>query len=120
MDEISTDNLIYNWKNEDFHILETLNNIQASVTGIKPHEPILSCCSSMIKEPNIVILKADYKESKYLVEKNPEQMDKLIKEELALRLARKMIDEDLISIYQGYALDYETINFRAEVKIVQE
>jgi hypothetical protein len=118
MDE--EEKLVYGWKNEDFNILETLNNIQASVASIEYHEPILSCCSSMKEEPNIVVLKADYKESKYLVEKNPEQMDKLIKEELALRLARKMIDEDLISVYQGYDLDYETINFRATVKIVQE
>ena len=114
--------LVYNLKNEDYETLEkVLGSIKSTypIGGI-PSAPIISCCSSTKEESNIVILKADYKESKYLVEKNPKQMDKLIKEELALRLARKMIDEDLISIYQGYDLDYETINFRAKVKIVQE
>lgn len=122
MGEEEQKKLIYTWTSDDYDSLEkALGSIKASTPiGTISHDPIMSCCSSIKKEPTIVKLRAEYAESRDLINNNPTGMDKIIKEELALRLARQMIDEDLIVVYHDFDIDYNAERFRAEVKIVQE
>ena len=118
------ENLVYTLNNEDYYeaIKKALGSVKSTYpTGTIPSAPIMSCCcTGTKKEPNIIKLKADYTEDKDFINKDPIGMDHIIKEELALRLARQMIDEDLIVIYRDSNIDYKTERFRAEVKIVQE
>ena len=114
--------LIYTWNSADYEALEkAINSIRASSPiGTISADPIISCCSSVKKEPTIVKLTANYTEGRDLINQNPTGMDKIIKQQLAIELARQMIEEDLITVYHNFNIDFNVEEFRAEVKIVQE
>lgn len=47
------------------------------------------------------------------------EVERLIRRELAIQLAEKMLEEDLITTYTDHSLDKDVVRIRAEVKIVQ-
>ena len=54
------------------------------------------------------------------LEGDPNAIDEIIKQELALKIAREMINEDLIQILVSEDISKRTKVFRAKVKFVQE
>ena len=54
------------------------------------------------------------------LEGDPNAIDEIIKQELALKIAREMINEDLIQILVSDDISKRTKVFRAQVKFVQE
>lgn len=66
-------------------------------------------------------LQAEYVVNDYDIKNmDPMYLERQIKEELALQIARQMIDEDVIEILTNHEIDTMTTRTRAKVKIVQE
>lgn len=124
MDE-KDNNLVLNWNGEYAASFETVVNptewtkLVRSLTPNTPYVPA-SCCSSTPVRQNIIELVAEETVDSTFIKNDPTGMDKYIKAELALKLANKMIDEDLITIYHEYDISTTEEKFRAKVKIIQE
>lgn len=55
-----------------------------------------------------------------LIRDNPAGMEQCIREELARKLAKQLIEEDLIQIQSCEDIEHRNTIFRAKVKVVQE
>ena len=67
-----------------------------------------------------VTLTAEHVVDSVLVRENPENMENYIRGELALELAKQLIEEDLIQIQSSEDIVTMNTTFRAKVKVVQE
>jgi len=128
MDTISTDNLVYNWENEDFCInpetlTQVINNIKTAVKAnntinLTPNKIIIQGRSI---EQNIITLNAEYNIDRELLEENDQNtLDQYVKYKLAQEIAKQLVNEDLIQIQVNDDLVTLNKKVRAKVKIVQE
>ncbi len=119
---MNTDNLICNWKKEDFYINhEALEQAISSIKSINtinltPKKIVIN--SQLLKQPEIIIQAEHIIDYKFHGDQT--EQDKYIKAELAQKIAKQLIDEDLIQIQVDD--DPASLNkrVRAKVKIIQE
>ena len=126
MDTINTDNLVYNWKNEDFCInsetlAQAISNIETAVKAnntinLTPNKIVIS--GKPLRQPEVIIQAEHIID--YRFHGNQTEHDEYIKADLARKIAKQLVDEDLIQIQIND--DPFTLNkkVRAKVKIIQE
>lgn len=73
-----------------------------------------------VKKDNITELTVEDELDYSNLEGDPNAIDEIIKQELALKIAQEMINEDLIQILVSEDIPKKTKVFRAKVKFVQE
>jgi len=90
-----------------------VRSLQAQINGIN--------FTGVYRGKPAVELQAEYVVNDYDVKNmDPMYLEHQIKEELALQIARKMINEDLIEIFTNHEIETMTTRTRAKVKIIQE
>ena len=104
-------------KNEQLaNIMRTYNTIGGFSMGP------CSITFNSVTSSDPIKLCAEYEIEKELLSADPNQADRFIKMSLARKLAKQMVDEDLIKIYHDTSISTapEKEKFRAEVKFIQE
>ena len=67
-----------------------------------------------------VELSAAYTVDTWLVKDDPASAENYAREELARKIAKQLIEEDLIQIQSDKDIEHMTTTFRARVKVIQE
>lgn len=127
MDTINTDNLVYNWKNEDLFInhdslTQAINSIKTAVNAntinLTPNKIVIS--SQPLRQPEVIIQAEHIIDYRIFQDEDQTAVDKYIKTELARKIAKQLVDEDLIQIQVND--DPATLDkkVRAKIKIIQE
>ena len=76
--------------------------------------------SFTIPPEKTVELTAEHVVNSALVRDNPENMENYIRAELAQKLAKQLIEEDLIQIQSCEDIEHMNTTFCAKIKVVQE
>lgn len=83
--------------------------------------PISSnCCSFSLPKEKTVDLTAEQVVDTMLIRDNPAGMEQYIRNELAQKLAKQLIEEDLIQIQSCEDIEHMNTIIRAKIKVVQE
>ena len=118
---INTDAILSNIEEEKIRIAnEKLKEVMTKSSGY-----VMGPCSitfNSVTSSDPIKLCAEYEIEKELLSADPNQADRFIKMSLARKLAKQMVDEDLIKIYHDTSISTapEKEKFRAEVKFIQE
>lgn len=120
--ETNNDNLIQNLTLNDLFINhealeQAINSIKSSTTiSLTPNKIVIG--GQPLRQPEVIIQAEHIID--YRFHGDQTEQDKYIKNELALKIAKQLVDEDLIQIQIND--DPATLNkkVRAKVKIIQE
>lgn len=124
--ETSNDNLIQNWTSNGLFInpetlAQVISNIETTVKAnntinLTPNKIVIN--GQSLKQPEVIIQAEHIIDYKF--HGNQTEQDRYIKNELALKIAKQLVDEDLIQIQVND--DPATLDkkVRAKVKIIQE
>ena len=97
----------------------TVNNNTDAATLLKWFAPPIGSGFQPLKDKTIE-LSAAYTVDTTLVRDDPAGMENYIREKLARKIAKQLIEEDLIQIQSDEDINLMTTTFRARVKVIQE
>lgn len=108
--------------NEPITFSSSVNHMDAAtLLNLFTPPPISSgCCSFSFPKEKTVDLIAEQTVDTMLIRDDPASMERYIRNELAQKLAKQLIEEDLIQIQSCEDIEHMNTRFRAKIKVVQE
>ena len=107
--------------NEPITFSNNVNHVDAAKLLDLFTPPIgFDCCSFSFPKEKTVDLVVEQTVDTMLIRDDPARMEQYIRNELAQKLAKQLIEEDLIQIQSYEDIEHMNTTVRAKIKVVQE